>query len=192
MIRGREGSTATPHEAGIASDFALGAETRPQGGSSRWPRPKWRVLVIEEDVDARNKVMALINDQPDLVGCGQGENLASARTAVAVYKPDLLVVNPLLANGIRTELTGSLRAEFPGLRMLVLSEGDEKIYAEKALEAGANGYVMKQEPEQEVLAAIRTVLSDKIYLGYSLSLKIIQRLLEQGATERGPNARRRR
>jgi len=191
MIRGRDGPAAIPGAADIASDFALGAEAHPGDASSRGTRPRWRVLVVDENVDARNQLMMLINNQPDLVSCGKGETLACASTAVAVYKPDLLVLNPLIGNAIRPELMTALRAEFPALRMLLLSEGDENVYAEKALEAGANGYVMKQEPEHELLTAMRTVLNDKIYLGYSMSLKVIRRLLEQRPTQRDPNSRRR-
>ena len=173
----RQGLAPTPEEAFIAANFPLGQPERVRA-THAFNRPKWRILIAEEHKSVREQLMRFISEQPDLISCGHGEDLASARAAIALYKPDLLIIDPSLTSDLGFELTNSLRAEFPGLRLLICSRYDEAVSAEKALQAGANGYIMKQESAGELLNAIRTVLSDKIYLGHNVTLKVLQRLLE--------------
>jgi len=181
----REGFTALPNDGLIASSLGPSEATglRPKDALQTNHRPKWRILVVEEDSPNCENVIALINQQPDLVCCGKGERLAFARASVALHKPDLLLLEPWGPEGARFDLVSSLRAEFPALRLLICSQGDETLHAEKALDSGANGYIMRHEPADELLKSIRTVLSGKVYLSYSLSLKVIQRLLQQQGGE---------
>jgi DNA-binding NarL/FixJ family response regulator len=102
--------------------------------------------------------------------------------AITAYQPGLAIVDISLKEGSGIELVKSIKARFVGLPMLVLSMHDESLFAERALEAGALGYVMKQEPTETIMVAIRRVLDGDIYLSDTLT----NRLLKKTRSNRGP------
>jgi DNA-binding NarL/FixJ family response regulator len=106
----------------------------------------------------------LINQQIDLTVCGESETAPQALQAIAVAKPDVAVVDLSLKDSSGIELIKSLRESQPGVAVLVLSMHDESQYAERALRAGARGYVMKRETTRKVIEAIRRILEGRIYV----------------------------
>ena len=128
--------------------------------------------MVEDHVFVRQAIVSLINRQPDLVCCGEDDSVASTPSASARFQPDLVLLDLRLKDGEALELIAALKSRFPRLTILVLSQCDEAIYAEKAIGAGANGYLMKQEAAEEVLNAMRMVLGGKQYLSRALDTKL--------------------
>jgi len=143
---------------------------------------KRRILLVEHERSLPPEIRGLINDQPDLTCCSQVLGGLSIPAAVALEMPDLVLLGLSLNNGDAFELANSLRLEFPDLQVLVWSEGDETLYAEQALRAGARGYIMREETAEEMLTAIRTILSGKIYLSHAMSVMLVQRVLKPGSS----------
>jgi DNA-binding NarL/FixJ family response regulator len=142
------------------------------------PASKRRILIAEDHPLFREGLVELINRERDLSCCGETDTVAATQTAVAKLKPDLLVLDLRLKDGDGLELIKSLKARFPSLFVLVLSEHDETLYAERALRAGAKGYLMKEEASDEVLNAIRTTLPGELYLSRKMSVLALHRLLD--------------
>src|SRR5580765_685854 len=135
---------------------------------------KAKVLVIDDHAIVREGLAELINDQPDMVTCGEAESPPQAMKVAAETKPDVAVVDITLAGGDGIELCRQLREQYPSLAILVLSMHDESLYAERVLRAGAMGYVMKQEPQEKVMAAIRRVLAGDTYLSEKMAAKLLR------------------
>jgi DNA-binding NarL/FixJ family response regulator len=125
---------------------------------------KHRVLVVDDHPIVRQGLALLINREPDLVVCGEAEEAGSAAEAIATLNPDIVILDISLGGPDGLELLKQVRARDADLPVLVLSMHDEAIYAERALRAGANGYIMKQEATDLVLVAIRRILAGQVYV----------------------------
>jgi DNA-binding NarL/FixJ family response regulator len=137
------------------------------------PKPeKIRVLVVEDDAFVRGGIVRLVNGQADLTCCGEAGSIAETVLAVAAQKPDVVSLDLKLADGDACDLINSLRRQFPNVPVLVLSQYDEKFHAERALQAGARGYVMKEAAAENLLSALRTVLAGKIYLSPAMTARV--------------------
>ena len=137
------------------------------------PPPK-RILVVDDHPLFRKGLEQLINDAGDgLAVSAQAGNAADAMDVLRKTKPDLVIVDVSLpgANGI--ELIKNIRAEFPKLPVLTLSMHDESLYALRAIRAGAQGYVMKEEASENVITAITEILAGRPYLSREMSAKLI-------------------
>jgi DNA-binding NarL/FixJ family response regulator len=119
---------------------------------------------VDDHPLVREWLTNLINQQIDLTVCGESETAPQALQAIAVAKPDVAVVDLSLKDSSGIELIKSLRESQPGVAVLVLSMHDESQYAERALRAGARGYVMKRETTRKVIEAIRRILEGRIYV----------------------------
>jgi DNA-binding NarL/FixJ family response regulator len=137
-----------------------------------------RILVLEEHPLLRHGISDFLNAQTNLLVCGQSDNIRDARSEIAKSKPQLLLTALRLGTGDSLEFVKALRAEKPGLLILVYSAFEEAIFAERALRAGANGYVMKTAPKEELLAAIREILSGNIYVSRDVALRAFKKTLE--------------
>lgn len=135
---------------------------------------KKSVLVIDDHPLLRQGLALLINQQQDLRVCGEAEEAQTAMQAIAELRPDIIILDISLSGPDGLELLKSIRASDPDLPALVLSMHDEAIYAERALRARANGYIMKQEATEKVLVAVRRILSGEIYLSERMSNKMLQ------------------
>ena len=124
---------------------------------------KKRVFLVDDHPLVREWLINLINRQPDLMICGEAEDAPRALSAVGVLKPDVAIVDLSLTTGSGLELIKDIRAHSPDVAVIVLSMYDEALYAERALRAGARGYVMKRETTKKVLAAIRRVLEGGVH-----------------------------
>src|SRR6202140_938181 len=125
---------------------------------------KKRILVVDDHPIVRQGLALLINREPDLVVCGEAEEATGAMHVLASAKPDILIVDISLNGPDGIDLLKNIRNLHPTLPVLILSMHDESIYAERALRAGANGYIMKQEATEKVLVALRRILSGEIYV----------------------------
>jgi DNA-binding NarL/FixJ family response regulator len=134
-----------------------------------------RIFVVEDHPLVRQALISLLNQQPDLVSCGEASSLAETIPAVRTSKPDLVLLDMRLTDGDSLALIRPLLVEFPMLRILVLSQHDETLHAEPALRAGAHGYIMKECASQDVLGAIRTVLLGEIYVSRKMAIRLANR-----------------
>jgi DNA-binding NarL/FixJ family response regulator len=151
--------------------------TKPTCGSR-----KARIVLVEDHPVTREGFAQLLNFEDDLQVCGQAATAAEALHVVARVKPNLLIADISLVGPSGLELIKDLAGRYPALAVLVLSTHDETVYAERALRAGARGYIMKSEPTERILAAIRQVLNGKLYLSERMHERLVGRLA------RGPSA----
>jgi len=133
--------------------------------TSRTGEPrKSRIFLIDDHPLVREGLANLINGQNDLIVCGEAEDSAGAMTGIAKTRPDVALVDISLKNESGLELVKNLESQFPLVALIVLSMHDEALYAERALRAGARGYVMKRESTKSVLASIRRVMEGGVYV----------------------------
>jgi DNA-binding NarL/FixJ family response regulator len=114
----------------------------------------------------------MIETESDLVVCGEVQTEREARAAIRALVPDVVIVDISLAQGDGLELVRDVHAQRPDLPMLVLSMHDELIYGQRLLAAGASGYIMKQAASEQLLVALRRVLSGGIYISESLACSL--------------------
>lgn len=145
---------------------------------------RYRVFLVDDHPIVRQGLTLLINQEPDLMVCGEAEAAWSVPAALAALNPDVLVLDLSLNGPDGLDLLKSIRATEMSLPILVLSMHDESIYAERALRAGANGYIMKQEATERVLVAIRRILRHELYV----SDKIAHTVLHQLVTNKGSSS----
>ncbi len=125
---------------------------------------KRKVLIVDDHPIVRQGLRLMINDEPDLIVCGEAQSEREARAAIRELEPDVVIVDLSLAQGDGLELVRDVHAQRAGLPMLVLSMHDELIFAERLLAAGASGYIMKQAASDQLLVALRKVLAGGTYL----------------------------
>jgi len=126
--------------------------------------PKHRVFIVDDHPLVREGLATLINQQPDLVVCGQAEDAAQTLAGIGASRAELALIDISLKTASGLELVKDLKVHFPEVALIVLSMHDEMLYAERAIRAGARGYVMKRETTKEVLTAIRRVLQGDVYV----------------------------
>lgn len=141
-----------------------------------------RILLVDDHAVVRFGIAQLINRQTDLVVCGEEEDASKALTAIEKLKPDLVIADISLKESSGLELMRNIKAQCPGLPVLVVSVHDEGIYAEIAFRAGALGYLMKQEALEKIPAAIRRVLGGNIYVSEALASRMLQQQI-RGQTD---------
>ncbi len=139
---------------------------------------KKRILVVDDHPIVRQGLALLINREPDMVVCGEAEDAMSAMHVISSARPDVLIVDLSLSGPDGLDLLKNVRTTHPSLPVLILSMHDESIYAERALRAGANGYIMKQVATEKVLVAVRRILGGEIYV----SDRIANRMLKHFVT----------
>lgn len=141
-------------------------------------RPEKRgVLIVDDHPIVRQGLAQLIDQEHDLHVCGQAEDAHAAMKAIRELSPDLAVVDISLKDTSGIELIKNIKVQHPGLPVLMLSMHDEEIYAERALRAGARGYVMKQEATERVVIAIRRVLAGEMYVSEGMAAKMVSKLV---------------
>ena len=128
-----------------------------------------RVLIVDDHPIVRQGLRRMIEPEGDLVVCGEVQTDKEARAAIRALVPDVVIVDISLGQGDGLELVRDVHAQYPDLPMLVLSMHDELIYGERLLAAGASGYIMKQAASEQLLVALRMVLSGGTYLSEKLA-----------------------
>jgi DNA-binding NarL/FixJ family response regulator len=141
---------------------------------------KRRIYLVDDHPVTRAGLARLINLEPDLEMCGEAGSAAQAVAGVEALKPDLVIVDISLAGGPGgLELIKDLAARNSRLKMLAFSTHDETLYAERALRAGATGYVMKQELTEDIMQAIRRVLAGEIYASGAMKDRMLRKMTER-------------
>ena len=144
-------------------------------------KSKTKILIVDDHPIVRQGLAQLINQEDDLVVCGQAEGANQALSAIKKTKPDTVVVDISWKDRSGLELIKDIRAQYPDLVVLALSMHDESLYAKRALRAGARGYVMKAEATENVVKAIRQVLDGRVYLSDKMSARMMHELVGREA-----------
>lgn len=143
-----------------------------------YPR-KHRIFLVDDHPVTRDGLARLINHEIDLEICGTAGTAAGAIEEIEKQKPDLVIIDVSLGKGASgLELIKDLTSRHRRLRMLALSTHDETLYAERTLRAGAKGYVMKQEPTEQVMQAIRKILRGEVHLSKRMSDRLLHRMTQ--------------
>jgi DNA-binding NarL/FixJ family response regulator len=135
-----------------------------------------RILVIDDHPVVRLGIRQMVTAAPGLSVCGEAESAAEALRLATTSNADLAIVDLSLEDGTGLGLIRSLRETVPELKVLVLSMHDETLFAERALRAGAHGYIMKQEAINGLVHAIREVLAGRRFISVRMSQIILARL----------------
>lgn len=143
---------------------------------------KSRVFVVDDHPIVRQGLALMINAESDLTVCGEAEEAQTALQAIVTCKPDILIIDISLNGPDGLELVKHVRTIYPELPLLILSMHDEATYAERALRARANGYIMKQEATEKVLIAVRRILNGEIYLSERMANKVLQQYMAGSPT----------
>jgi DNA-binding NarL/FixJ family response regulator len=148
---------------------------------------KTRVFIVDDHPIVRQGLTQLINLEEDMTVVGEAAEAAEAVRGIAKAKPDLALVDISLKGISGIELTKNILADHPGMSVLIISMYDESLYVERALKAGAKGYIMKQEATDHVAAAIRKVLGGDIYVSDKWRDKLVHKFIHGNASRDGPS-----
>ena len=136
-----------------------------------------RIMLVDDHAILRQGLAQLIAQDQEFSVCGQFEDANSAFLAIPSLKPDLVIVDITLKEGNGLELIKNIKTHYPEMHLLVLSMHDEMVYAERALRAGASGYVMKQEAPEQLIAAVRRVLTGEVALSEKVNARLMHQLV---------------
>jgi len=145
-------------------------------------KKKSRILLVDDHSIVREGLAQLLRGEPGLTVCGEAGSAEQALDVVAQVKPDLAVVDISLGGANGLELIKNLKALLPELRILVLSMHDEAHFAERALRAGASGYVMKREARDRIMEGIRAVCTGETYVSDRLQKSMLHQYLHGSPT----------
>jgi DNA-binding NarL/FixJ family response regulator len=151
--------------------------------TGRGPAAKSRVFLVDDHTMFREGLRQLIERDPDIIVCGDADSADSALTGIPLSHPDLVIVDISLGGTSGIDLIKAIKKEYEDLPVLVVSMHDESLYAERALRAGAMGYVMKHEPSKVVKAAIRKVLGGDMHLSEKMASSMIGKFMHGDAEQ---------
>ena len=143
--------------------------------------PKTKILLVDDHPLVREWLANLINDEADLEVRGQAGNAKEAMDLIRTLTPQIAVVDISLEGTSGLELIKDIKAQFPSIKTLVLSMHDESLYAERAMRAGAAGYIMKREATSKVLDAIRAIIAGGLFYSQEINASLAQKVV-QGVT----------
>jgi DNA-binding NarL/FixJ family response regulator len=138
---------------------------------------KAKVFLVDDHPLVREMLKSLIEQQPDMTASGEAEDAAKALKGIAADKPHVAIIDLSLKESSGLELIKQIKHRHPLVSQIVLSMHDEKLYAERAIRAGARGYVMKRESTKQIVAAIRAVRGGKLWLSEMVSDAFAQRFV---------------
>lgn len=144
---------------------------------------KAKVMIVDDHPIIRQGMSLLINREPDMAACCQAEQIDEAVQANRACPHDIVILDMSLEGFSGLELLRRMKFEFPDLPVLILSMHDEAIYAEPALRAGAQGYLMKQVATESLLQAIRQVLKGELYVSDQLRSRILRKMVNGAKSE---------
>jgi DNA-binding NarL/FixJ family response regulator len=135
-----------------------------------------KILIVDDHPIVRRGLTQIINLEKDVVVCGESDNIQDALDAIKRLTPNLVLVDISLQDQNGLELIKDIKKRYPRILMLALSMHDETFYAERALRAGAKGYIMKQQLSDSILKAMRKVISGGVYLSGMMSDRILRKV----------------
>jgi DNA-binding NarL/FixJ family response regulator len=137
-----------------------------------------RILLVDDHPLMRHGMKTLIEQQPRFVVCGETDSAPRALDLASKLQPDLAIVDITLKSTNGIELTKGLRSQIPSMRVLIVSMHNEDVYAERALRAGAMGYLMKEEASEKIISAIEQIMKGEIYLGEGVKGRMLHRFVK--------------
>ncbi|MES1195069.1 MAG: response regulator transcription factor, partial [Opitutus sp.] len=140
---------------------------------------KLKILLVDDHPITRQGMKTLVNQQMNLEVCGEADTAAHAIELIGKLQPDLAIVDITLKTTNGIELTKNIKAQAPSLPVLIVSMHDEGVYAERALRAGAMGYLMKQEAGEKIIIAIQRLLEGNIYLSDRIKEKMLHSIVNK-------------
>ena len=167
----------------IDNDAPAGTENPGRSSTGKPGADKSRVFIVDDHTMFREGLRQLIEHDPGLTVCGDAADAATAMEGIRQSNSDVVIVDLTLADSSGLDLVKSIRNDYEDLPVLVVSMHEESLYAERALRAGAMGYVMKNEPAKTVIAAIHSVLRGEMYLSQKMSSSVISKFM-RGETEK--------
>jgi DNA-binding NarL/FixJ family response regulator len=165
------------------SENQAAAESPGKSSTGAPAAEKSRVFIVDDHAMFREGLRQLIQYDPGLTVCGDAPDATTAIEAIRKSRPDVVIVDITLADSNGLELVKNLRNDYEDFPVLVVSMHEESLYAERALRAGAMGYVMKNESAKTVTAAIHSVLRGEMYLSRKMSSSVISKFA-RGETEK--------
>ena len=150
-------------------------------------KTKTKIFLVDDHPLVREWLTNLLHQQVDLQVCGEAATAPEALEAIYKLKPDIAMVDISLQSGSGIELIKDIAGLKPPVSVIVLSMHDENLYAERALRAGARGYVMKRETAGNVIAAVRSVLDGKLYLSERLRALFAEKFLQGDSVANSPS-----
>jgi DNA-binding NarL/FixJ family response regulator len=153
-------------------------ETLAHPGEETVTAVKSKVLLVDDHPIVRQGLGMLIDEEPDLIVCGQAEDIEAALSAITNLKPDVVIVDIFLKEESGVDLIKQIHQRWPALPMLVLSMHRETLHAERVLRAGAKGYIMKQEATQNIMRAIRQVLTGQIFVSERMASRLLSKAVD--------------
>jgi len=149
-----------------------------------------RVIIVDDHPIFRMGMGELLNQEDDFDVCGLAEDIASARKIIAEQSPDLAIIDITLAGDNGLDLVKEISARKQSLSVLVLSMHDEQVWAERAIRAGAKGYIMKKEASENVISALRNIREGKIHVSAIIMERLLDRLQLQPDKPTAPTVER--
>ncbi len=143
-----------------------------------------RIVIVDDHPIVANGIQQLIDREPDMKVVKSVQDAEAAVRAIESDSPDLVIIDISLkgaTNGI--DLIKGLKKRYPGIMALVLSMHDENLYAERAIKAGAKGYIMKNDLTDNIVKAIRTILSGRLYLSDKITSKLLSSIANENLAD---------
>lgn len=135
------------------------------------------IIIVDDHPIVRQGLSQLIEHEPDLKVCAQAEDAPEAMALIKKSRPDFAIVDISLKETSGMELIKDIKAAYPNMPILALSMHDESLYAERALRAGARGYLMKSEGTTKVVDAVRKITEGRIYVSDSITAKMMNKIV---------------
>ena len=136
-----------------------------------------KVLIVDDHPIVRQGLADLVDQEENLTVCGQAGDPGEALAAIKQLSPDMVTIDISLKESSGIELIKDIQNQYPDLPLLAISMHEESLFAERALRAGARGYIMKREATKKVITAIRKVLKGDIYLSEAMATKVLSKVL---------------
>ena len=149
-----------------------------------------RILVVDDHPLVRQGIAQFINQEKDMKVCGEASDGHEALSVIEEMDPDLVIVDIEMKGLSGMELVRNMKVHYPKVPVLMLSMHDESLYAERALRAGARGYLMKEEDPEKVVQAIRIVLNGDVYVSEKATSKILKLLSDSKGHDHGSSVDR--
>ena len=156
--------------------------TRHTNASDRTSTDKIRIFIVDDHPAIREAIADTIDSKLDMVVCGQAGSAEEAIRLIPHARPDVVTVDISLEDAHGLDLVQNVRVEHPEVQVVVFSMYDENVYAERAIRAGASGYLMKSEPTQSVVEAIRSVMRGEVYLSHRMASRILSKVARGRST----------